>query len=73
MSARHVNRNDKRTPMHRLLADCNNSASGMVEVDYEQQWRTLVKAQRLGYLDDHQRLTDAGKAFISARLCKQAP
>jgi len=61
---RHVAVTDTRPPMVRLLSDCNNRYSGMIEVDYAEQWRTLGKAKRLGYVDDNQRLTPAGQSFL---------
>ena len=61
---RNVAIDDARSPMLRLLTDCNNKASGMIEVDYAQQWQTLIKAIRFGYVDDRQRLTDAGRKFL---------
>lgn len=63
---RHVVPGDTRSAMLRLLADCNNVQSGMIEVDYEQQWRTLFKAERLGYVDKNQRLTEKGAAFVAS-------
>lgn len=54
---------DTRSPMLRLLQDCN--VQGMIQVDYAQQWRTLFKAQRLGYVDDRQHLTERGAAFVA--------
>jgi len=61
---RNVAIDDARSPMLRLLDDCNNAASGLVEVEYAQQWPTLIKAIRLGYVDDNQRITEQGKAFV---------
>jgi hypothetical protein len=65
LGARRVDHTDKRCPMRRLLED-GALPCGMVAVNYEQQWRTLFKAQRLGYLDGCQRLTDKGRAFLAA-------
>jgi len=62
---RYIVPGDTRPPMQRLLQDCNNEQSGMVEVAYEAQFRTLFKAQRLGYVDAQQRLTDKGRALLS--------
>jgi hypothetical protein len=39
----------------------------MIEVDYAQQWPTLNKAVRLGFVDDNQRLTDAGRKFLEKK------
>lgn len=61
---RHVGLSDNRSPMLRLLQDCV-SPDGSVQPDYEQQFRTLFKAQRLGYVDDNFRITDSGKAFAA--------
>jgi len=69
MRPRYVTIGDKRSPMVRLLTDCNNRASGAIEVSYEAQFRTLWKAQRLGYVDDRQRLTDAGRVFLAKNNC----
>ena len=60
---RNVDRDDKRSPMLRLLQDCN--CKGQIQVDYAQQWPTLFKARRLGYLDGDCRLTDAAVAFLA--------
>jgi hypothetical protein len=62
---RHVAFDDKRSPMLRLLQDCV-SPDGSVQPDYEQQFRTMFKAQRLGYLDDKFCLTVSGREFLSA-------
>jgi hypothetical protein len=62
---RNVKIDDIRSPMVRLLQDCNNSKSGMIEVEYAQQWPTLIKAMNLGLVDDYQRITESGKAFIT--------
>jgi hypothetical protein len=53
--------------MERLLVDCI-CADGTVQVAYEQQWRTMFKGQRLGYLDDSfpPRPTDAGRAYLAS-------
>lgn len=61
-----VNPDDKRPPMVRLLQDCDNKSTGMVEVEYAQQFSTLAKAEQLGYVDDHQRITPAGRAWLAA-------
>jgi hypothetical protein len=58
---RNVAIGDKRSPMLRLLQDCN--VRGRIEPNYEQQFRTLFKAQRLGYVDGNCMLTDSGKDF----------
>ncbi len=65
---RNVALTDKRDPMTRLLQDCNNKGSGMVEVEYAQQWPTLIKAMRLGYVDDNQRMTDKGREFLAKKV-----
>lgn len=69
-----VARNDLRSPLLRLLEDgrCRGDASPagghfvMVVVSYDQQWRTLWKAQKLGYVsnDSQQRLTEDGVVFL---------
>jgi hypothetical protein len=61
---RHIVIGDTRCPMLRLLQD-NVTGNGQVEPDYEQQFRTMFKAQRLGYLDGDRRLTETGKAFVA--------
>jgi hypothetical protein len=63
--ARHVDLDDKRSPMLRLLQDCV-SQDGSVQPNYEQQFRTAFKAQRAGYLDDKFFLTTAGREFVEA-------
>lgn len=50
-------------PMRRLLRDCQHN--GRIEVDYEQQWKTFFKGQRLGYIDDRGFITAAGRAALS--------
>lgn len=60
---RHVGVDDKRCPMMRLLQDCV-SRDGSVQPNYEQQFRTMFKAQRLGYIDSSCRLTSTGREFI---------
>lgn len=55
---------DTRPPMLRLLQDCN--VRGTIEVGYHEQWRTLFKAVRLGYVDARHRLTEKGERFCSA-------
>lgn len=67
---------DIRKPLLRLLQDgrCKGDARPeggffvSVVVNYDQQWRTLWKAQHLGYVssDDGQRLTENGVAFLRA-------
>lgn len=61
---RNVAFDDTRSAMLRLLQDCNNPVSGIVEVSYAQQWPTLLKAQRLGYVDERLRLTDKGADLV---------
>jgi hypothetical protein len=61
---RYIVPGDTRDAMRRLLEDCN--CNGRIEPNYEQQFRTLFKAERLGYLDDQHRLTDKGIAFLTA-------
>lgn len=65
-----VDTTDSRSPMLRLLQD--GESFGHVYVNYDQQWRTLWKAQRLGYVTDDcdQLLTDAGRAFIASALAR---
>jgi hypothetical protein len=60
---RHVDLDDKRSPMVRLLQDCK-SPDGSIQPNYEQQFRTLFKAERLGYVDDRYFLTPAGREFL---------
>jgi hypothetical protein len=50
--------------MLRLLAGARN---GYVEVQYAAQWPTILKAERLGLVDDGfpARLTDAGHAWLA--------
>lgn len=60
---RHVAASDGRSPMLRLLQDCV-AQDGTVQPDYEQQFRTLFRAQRIGYVGDDRRLTDLGKSFL---------
>ena len=55
---------DNRDAMTRLLADCVHHESGLVEPDYAQQWPTLNKAARLGYVDDRNCLTEKGREFL---------
>jgi hypothetical protein len=66
---RNIGINDKRPPMLRFLTEgqLRPDADGnvMVVVNYDQQWRTLFKAQRLGYIDGSQHLTAEGRAFIA--------
>lgn len=62
---RNVAIDDTRSPMLRLLQDCNNAQSGRVEVAYAQQWPTFFKAQRLGYIDRNQHMTETGAALIA--------
>jgi hypothetical protein len=64
---RNVTPGDVRSPMRRLLEDGQCNPPGFVAVVYAAQWPTLIKAQRLGYLDDRQFLTDAGRAFLASR------
>lgn len=54
---------DGKSPMYRLLNAVANS--GLVAVDYHQQWRTLFKAQRLGYIDADGYLTQEGANFLA--------
>lgn len=61
---RHVALDDNRSPMLRLLQDCVGP-QGDVQPDYEQQFRTMFKARRLGYLDDRFRLTDLGRNYLN--------
>lgn len=63
---RYVKIGDERSPMRRLLEDGQCNPPGFVVVSYPEQWATLAKAQRLGYLDDAQMLTDTGRAFLSS-------
>jgi hypothetical protein len=57
---------DKRSPMRRLLED-GADKDGRVFVNYHEQWRTLMKAIKIGYLRDSDNgLTDAGRAFLAS-------
>ena len=71
-SRREIAADDKRDPMTRLLIDCNNPVSGQIEVNYAAQWKTVAKASRLGYIDDRQRLTDKGRAFVAKMKARAA-
>jgi len=62
---RYVRPGDTRSPMRRLLED-GQGPPGKVYVNYDEQWRTLWKAQRLGYLENEFDLTDAGQAFLAS-------
>ncbi len=55
---------DKRSPMLRLLVDGNTH--GHIYVCYHEQFRTLWRAQALGYVTDDvdQWLTDKGQEYI---------
>jgi hypothetical protein len=64
VNARQVDHTDKRSPLRRLLED-GLLDDGMVVVSYAQQWRTLSKAIRQGYLDESQRLTEKGRALLA--------
>lgn len=60
---------DARSPMRRFLEDAENPITKTYEVHYDQQWRTLFRAQRLGYVSgdgDNVRITDAGRAFLQS-------
>ena len=61
---RYVDPNDTRSPMHRFLEDAA-TPDGRVFPTYDAQWRTLWKAQRLGYVDGHNNITAAGRIAIS--------
>ena len=66
---RYLTLGDTRSPMRRFLEDAENLKTGTVEVQYDQQWRTLFRAQRLGYVSgdgDNVRITDAGRAFLKS-------
>ena len=56
---------DTRCPMLRLLQD--GESNGFIYVNYDAQWRTLWKAERLGYVDHDQRLTEKGRAFVAEK------
>lgn len=65
---RRIDHADKRSPLLRLLQDGQLRADArgvMVAVQFDQQWRTLWKAQRFGYVDADQYLTDKGRAFLA--------
>lgn len=63
---RNVKPGDTRSPMRRLLEDGECNPPGFVCVNYDAQWRTLWKAQELGYLNSDQYLTEAGRAFLAS-------
>lgn len=54
-----------RSPLVRLLQKGQDGHPGHVEVYYHQQWRTLFKAQRQGYLDQDANLTDKARALLA--------
>ena len=59
---RYVAIGDTRDPMTRLL-------SGYVEGDqvfpqYDAQWKTIWKAQRIGFLDSDQKATKTGVEYV---------
>jgi hypothetical protein len=58
---------DKRSPMLRLLQDCECGSTGQIEVAYEQQFRTLFKAERLGLVDKNHHLTEKGRNYIATK------
>ena len=60
---RNVAIDDDRPPILRLLQDQN--INGTIEVGYAQQWPTLFKAERLGYVDSNGRVTETGRAFLA--------
>lgn len=62
---RYVTPGDTRSPMRRLLED-GQCGHRFVAVNYDEQFRTLWKAQRLGYLTDEQFITPAGLAFLAS-------
>jgi hypothetical protein len=61
---------DPREPMVKLLSAAAERG-GCAEVEYDQQWRTLFKGIRLGYLRaDFSKgtvLTDLGRAFVAEK------
>ncbi len=69
---RYIVPGDTRSPMLRLLADCQvlvDPVTGRpnIEVSYERQFQTLWKAERLGYVEQGGSgyvLTEAGVEFI---------
>jgi hypothetical protein len=67
---RYVKVTDQRSAMRRLLEDgqCNMGGFVGVVVSYDQQHRTMWKAQELGYVTkcENQILTDAGRAFLES-------
>ena len=63
-----VDRTDKRSPMLRLLQDGQieeRNGEQMIAHGYDQQFKTLMKAQALGYIDARQMLTDKGREFLA--------
>lgn len=69
-----VSNNDDRSPMLRLMQDgrCRGAASADgrdhvgVNVNYAEQWPTLLKAMRLGYVLETFSLTQAGVDYLVA-------
>lgn len=55
---------DKRTPVVRMLQDSADK-SGMICIAYDQQWKTLWKAQELGWVDANQYITDKGREHLA--------
>jgi hypothetical protein len=51
--------NDGLAPMVRLLRQVDDT--GLVAVEYDQQWKTFFKAQRQGLVDDDGRITQRGR------------
>lgn len=71
MSRRLVDPSDKRDPMTRLLED-GLLADGKVVVSYDQQWKTLTAAKRYGFLDENERITDKGRAYVAKMKARAA-
>lgn len=57
-----------KTPDQAMFDILNNALDrpdNRVEVEYHQQWKTIFKAQDLGYLDEYLEITVAGMAHYS--------
>jgi hypothetical protein len=70
-SRRVIEQGDKRDPMTRLLED-GLLDDGTVVVSYDQQWKTLIAAQRYGFVDENQKITDKGRAYVAKMKARMA-
>ena len=61
---RKVSSSDRRDSMTRLLED-GLTSDGLVVVSFAQQWPTLAKAQRCGFVDADNRITALGRARLA--------